>query len=314
MILRFFFCSILISVSSVAQSSCTLPEGKKIRIGCTDGCSCTNPSCVGPTLQEAAKALGLPDGSVEFPAMNHNDVDGSLQNVDAVLSGGGHDFDPKYVAHSSKTDRDRLAGQFAQYGNLKKVTQPDGTTALAPQPEDDKQKARDEFEAKVLDRYLAPGSPYADKPYLGICYGMQMLAARAGIPPVQDLPEQRAIVDTRGSNNITLSQNSALAPFLTTDASNSFSAIENHHQALDTDYSNPNVKITGTSHDKKIPEVIEVGKNALGVQFHAEATQDNNVHLAPFKWLLTKACQNINKQAATPSRQKNPLESRPTIK
>ncbi len=249
-----------------------LPKGTVLQIGCTDECG----GSVEMATEEAAKKLRV---KVDFKTM-YGDAD--LQEVDAFLSPGGHDIDPKYYNKNlTPAQKKTVQDLHDELGN-------DGQKS----PLFDE---RDALEAKILNKYTT--DPRFEKlPFLGICYGMQMLAANQGIPLVVDIPRQLSLPARRESDQITLGTESVLN---NSPSSIVFSGKKNHHQAVDMKYwsensaQHPNVKITGTSNGNKIAEVLELkNRPALGIQYHAEETADAKARLAPFTWFVKEACRN----------------------
>ena len=108
---------------------------------------------------------------------------------------------------------------------------------------------------------------------------------------------------------INVQGDSALKPL----TGNDIIGYKNHHQAVDMSYFKKNsdkhstVKITATSHDGKIPEVMEwTDRPALGIQYHAERSNaysmktpraEQSDRHGPYLWLLKKACTKRNKKA-----------------
>jgi len=247
-----------------------LPNNTTIKVGCSDDCDSMDP-----VLQEASDKLGI---SYELMQLTKPE---DLDKVDAYLSPGGPDPDPKYytknVTEPSKLDL--IKKLHAKLGN-------DGQK----KPEFDK---RDALDSGLLKRYLA-SDRYANLPFLGVCYGMQMLAATEGIPLVVDIKSQLKIENRLDKmDQIILLPGSTIAKIANVSG---FSGAENHHQAVDMEYWNenssahPTVKITATSNKGKIPEVIELtNRPAMGLQYHAEETANDSAQ-APFSWLLENAC------------------------
>lgn len=257
-----------------AKTSCKT-DGHVLKIACTMDC----PEPYKQALNDAAAQLGykIEIGIVSKPA----DLDG----VDAFLSPGGHDIDPKYYSANLNTDeKKKISGLYKRLGNSGKEESP-------------AQAARDERESKILKRYFDDPA-YANLPYLGVCYGMQMLASSRGLPLTVDIQEQLGIPPRRKlQDKIDLQSKSVISGYL--DGATKTIGAKSHHQSVDMAYWNANaskfadVNITGTSHEGKIAEVLEVkSRPALGIQFHAERTEgDPKARLAPYTWFLEKACQ-----------------------
>lgn len=219
---------------------------------------------------------------------------GELKSADAVLSPGGHDIDPKYFDRNLSPEGKRKAAELhAKFGNLTKDGVKKNDPALS---------ARDEFESRLITEYLE-NDAYRDLPFLGVCYGMQMLAAVKGIPLTVDLQDQLGIPARRKVEDLIQLKGSALEKMV---ASTSLPGFKNHHQSVDMGYWTHNAKkfgdvnITGTSHEGRVAEVMELtSRPAMGIQFHAESTaSDPQARLAPYKWLLEKACVKKSKARA----------------
>jgi len=226
-----------------------------------------------------------------------------LAGLDGILSPGGHDIHPSYFTRrASAADRLRMEQLHAQYGN-------DGNT----QP---RHLARDRHENAVMRAYFSDPR-FERMPLLGVCYGMQMMAAVHDVPLYVDLEAELRIPAQRGVHNeirFTSSDRGLLGALPAT-----FSAYKNHHQgvSLEALRRNPelgrNLRVRATSHNGRVAEVLEaVNRPAVGVQFHSEARGQNDARVAPaiFGWLLKQACRNQNLRTA-PARRAPPPAAGP---
>lgn len=266
-----------------AAAQCTLPRGAVLRVGCTVGCP---PDYVN-AVREAARTLGY---AVEFatirpPARGH--YERILGAYDAILSPGGHDIDPSYYSLKVPPEMaEQLKEKHRRYGNAGR-TSPDFA-------------ARDAHESALMKAYFNDDT-LKRTPLLGVCYGMQMLAAVHGTPLYVDITADLGIPARRGVRDLITFEGEpgALGPVL----NGPFQGFKNHHQAVDLGYIRahpelyPDLTVRATSNDGKIPEIIEaVGRPAVGIQFHAEISE-RRVANAVYGWLLTQACE---KRRSTP--------------
>ena len=144
---------------------------------------------------------------------------------------------------------------------------------------------RDGFELSLLNEYFLPDRSEADvrQPWLGICYGAQILGISAGIPLIVDIREEVGIPNRYKTNDLItiLDQGLSAEESLISRIMGSqepFLAAEAHHQALNPRPDLPailegRVRITATSQpDGRLAEVIEFRDRplALGTQFHKE--------------------------------------------
>lgn|GEM_PF-6608369 len=279
------------SAQAGATETCALPQQEVLRLGCTAACW----SAENQTLVEALSATAEAEGyALELVRMSSA---ADLKKLDGFISPGGHDIDPSfYNSQVSPKNKRKLAQLHRLTGNqdeaqLKKL----GRLQEAKQLRKERSE-RDRLEHKIIKSYLE-NSEHAELPFLGVCYGMQMLGAASGIPLYVDLQKQLGIPARREADTIRLQPGHALQSYLELKA-NSLNVPKNHHQALDLNFIRRrknftrNIKVTATSNQGKIPEIIELkNRPALGVQFHAEESAFDETKSAPFKWLLEKACQ-----------------------
>jgi len=239
---------------------------------------CTN--IYAKAIKESAERLKY---NVKLITLNQKDRDYSsvLTQVDAIISPGGHDIEPKYYTQLlSQEDAKRVEVSFKKYGTT-----------------DTKGKYRDAFEFGLFKEYLE-NDKYKNLPVLGICYGMQMLAAVNKIPLYVDiltdinLSSRRKIYDT-----IVVKEESNLAQYI---GNSEIKGYKNHHQAIHLKYFNDlqkkgffsNVLITGVSNKGKIVEVIEFqNRPSMGVQFHPEKSSEK-IRRSVFSSFLVNACKN----------------------
>lgn len=255
---------------------CRLPKGAKVIVGCTHSCR----DNFAPILNEAAETLGL-----EYEFLEEMKGASDLDRVDAVLSPGGHDIDPKYFTKNI-LDPEELKRTLDLNARLANV----GST----EAEKIAFAKRDEREFAILGRYRE-SEKYATLPYLGICYGMQAMAAADGIPIVVDIKEQPPHLEPRRDvDEVTFKPKTVLGELAKTQK---ILAAENHHQAVDLAYLMRNAKrhrdveILATSNGGKLLEAIRYkGRPAHGVQYHPERSADDSARLPPFLWLLKAAC------------------------
>ncbi|RKZ45113.1 MAG: hypothetical protein DRQ41_01100 [Gammaproteobacteria bacterium] len=254
--------------------SCELPSSEIITIGCTKKCS----SSYTTAIKEAARQLKY---RVTFWTLKGNkNPDYNLSRVDGIISPGGHDIDPKYytkpIPFFSKEDKMTIKQRFRKYGK----------SSVSG-------RIRDAFEYDLFNHYLT-NNDYVNTPFIGICYGMQMLAVVVGIPLYVHIPADIGIPARRKIHDkITLNGQSSLMPFIN---SRFFTGYKNHHQAVDIKYFKEHrkqftdVSITGTSNKGKIAEVLELhNRPAIGVQFHPERSTEKTKS-AIFSHFLINAC------------------------
>lgn len=275
--LLLFLASLLPHASGLACS-----ESEPVRVGCTKNigfAACGGE--YGRALQDAAAELGL---RVSVSAVGHA---GNLGRFDALLSPGGHDIHPQfYTQNVTPERRQELLALFDKFGNKHGFLNILGTMRASTY------LARDRFELAVLREADEPSNK--NIPYLGVCYGMQAMAAHLGVPLFVDITEQLGIpARISVTDEIELGPESALSRYLREPG---FSAYKLHHQAVDPGgYWPENLRITATSSHggKRIVEAMErTDRPSLGVQFHPERSADRPVRLAPYKWLLERACAN----------------------
>ena len=259
-----------------SQQSCTLPPERVIRVGCTHRCPRTYIDAlnfVAKTLHYRVKVTTLQGGNVNFETLP--------KKIDAILSPGGNDIDPKYyIKHLSPQKKQATLLSFRKHGK---------TNTMG--------KKRDAFEYTLFRQHYFKDNAYRNMPVLGVCYGAQMLAAAKQIPLYVDIPTDLKIPARRKIHDaIYLNKKSHLFSYLKTQ---SFRGYKNHHQAIDLNFFSahkrlfPHTKITATSNRGKIAEVIEFdNRPAVGVQFHPERSNEKTKK-AVFSQFLINACRKI---------------------
>lgn len=205
-------------------------------------------------------AGGIP---VILPA-GETDLQAILDMVDGLIFSGGSDLDP------------------ALYGDTEVHEK---TYGIDPE--------RDSFELGLMELAYAQ-----DKPFLGICRGIQTMNVALGGTLIQDVPtaiesdvehRQQAIgkSPTDTSHSVQVADGSVLAGILdaTTVETNSY-----HHQAVGIPA--PGVEVIATSADGVIESIVAPDRQfALGVQWHPEMlAAGHDEQLALFRALVA-ACQ-----------------------
>ncbi len=251
---------------------CKLPLTKTIVIGCTKKCN----KYYLKALKEVANKLNY---KIKIITLNYKQTyDKALSSVDAIISPGGHDIEPKYyIKYLNLAQKNKIMKNYKEFGK----TNYEG-------------KIRDNFEYNLFRVYFT-NQKYKKIPILGICYGAQMLASVKGIPLYVDIKNNLNISNRRKLNDrIFMNKNSSLFNYL---HKQSFVAYKNHHQAINLKFFNshktlfPQTKITATSNKGKIAEIVEfTNRPAIGVQFHPERS-NFKVKEAIFKKFLIDACK-----------------------
>ena len=253
-----------------------------MRIGCTVACS----KSLVDALNAAAQPMGMrvEISTIATSASGHYATE--LSRLDGILSPGGHDIAPRYYDwQTDSATRARLEAEHRRFGNGGERSPDFGRPEYA---------ARDKHEFDLMSRYFR-SKALSSTPLLGVCYGMQMMAASRGIPLYVDISQDLHLPPRLYQDAISLSDD---APEPIRKALGSgFAAAKNHHQAVDLEYLKahadryPTSKIVATSNNGKIAEMIEMtDRPALGIQFHAERS-DPKVSNAVFGWFLEKACE-----------------------
>jgi len=219
-----------------------------------------------------------------------------LAKVDAFLSPGGHDIDPKYFTEELNEQLAlELMDLHRKFGNKGKV--------------ESHFESRDKLEFSIMEAYFK--SDLKTLPFLGICYGMQVLAVASGLPLIVDLQAQLGIPARQGVEDqihflrLSVASDSESESESELDSASaselekimgvsSFLGPKRHHQVADIafaqQYHRKTLQILAVSNDGQIPEIIvRSDRPSMGIQYHAESSADLSVRLAPFLWLLEKA-------------------------
>lgn len=260
--------------------NCQLSQNEIIKIGCTTKC---HNSYVSTLKHEAAK-LGLIIEIFEVPSTVNSDYSSILSNYDGIISPGGHDIDPQYYSKKlDEKEKQRIFSLYKKYGN-------GGQGSIDPQ-----KNLRDLHENNLMRSYFSDDK-FSNMPMLGICYGMQMMAAVNDIPLYVDIKHELNIPAQRNVENEIYYSGDDMG-YVKSNVKK-FNAYKYHHQAVNSDYilkmPNSNLKILATSNNGKIPEIIEAkNRFAIGLQFHSEhkKQKDKSVASRYFGWMLKKACE-----------------------
>ncbi|MGC4189648.1 MAG: gamma-glutamyl-gamma-aminobutyrate hydrolase family protein [Thermomicrobiales bacterium] len=192
------------------------------------------------------------------------DLQAILDTVDGLIFSGGSDIDPAIYGDTDVHEK---------------------TYGIDPE--------RDAYELALMNLAYTQ-----DKPFLGICRGIQTMNVALGGTLIQDVPSAvgtdiehrqqalgKSITDT--SHTVTVTEGTILADILDDTAveANSF-----HHQSVGTPASN--VDVIATSADGVIEAIVAPDRHfALGVQWHPEMLAAGHAeHLALFRALVA-ACQ-----------------------
>ncbi len=267
----FFFLSSIVALSAEA-STCRLPDGQVLQIGCTTPCSWITRQ----RIASRAKKLGY---KISFRNLSQQpSVEDALKLVDVVIIPGGADINPDYYVEGLPTE---LAQWITENRNLYKASN-----------EGDR---RDPFEFALTQTYLNDDR-YQDIPFLGICRGMQMMTVASGIPLYLDIKTELGIKNPKKKFQAfsTIRSDSLMGDLF---PRGSKWVWENHHQGLRYNYFKanahlfPRVSITASSYTDRIVEAIEWNhRPALGVQFHPESSPPK-VARKIFNWLLIQGCE-----------------------
>lgn len=161
--------------------ACTLTTPGVIKVGCTIDCGDSYKTA----LQNAAREQGY---RIEIQTIAPGgDPARSLAAFDGFLSPGGHDIDPQYFSKRvSPQEQQRLRALHQRFGNDGQVN-----------PE---HAQRDSHEYKLMTEYFK-NPALANMPLLGICYGMQMMAAANDVPLYVDITEELGVPAQRRVSN-----------------------------------------------------------------------------------------------------------------
>lgn len=163
-------------------------------------------------------------------------IEEQLASVDGVLSTGGHDIHPRVWEKNLPAEKRAEAMRLHDaYANLsgdekaaiksmhdKKLNDVEKQSFLdkfikkrGSYNDRDKSLAniqRDVFETTLLDLYFTDGD-HQYKPFIGICYGMQMLASHKGIPLTVDIKAQVGLRNRYPEKKKKKKNDSAVDPF-----------------------------------------------------------------------------------------------------
>lgn len=173
-----------------------------------------------------------------------------ILTCDAVLFSGGNDVDPVVYG--------------AERGGGEKDTDLD----------------RDLLEVAALSAAMETG-----RPVLGICRGIQLLAAALGGTLIPDLPSAGYVgheeQEREGEPVHCITAETGSVAGLVLDGAHRVNSI--HHQAVSDP--GPVLRATAWGPDGVI-EAVE-GPNVLGIQWHPERLiESDSRHLAPFLWMV----------------------------
>lgn len=293
----FYNCIIILLLIQETQgssvNSCELEQSEYLQIGCTNKCAKTYIQAIQKTAQELKYNIKF----VEFNQDNIN-YNRLLSQVDGIISPGGHDIEPKYYTQLlNKNDKNKVELEFKKYGKTNY-----------------KGKKRDKFEYELFKEYIK-NDKYKNLPLVGICYGMQMLAAVEEIPLYVDIQTDIGITARRKINDtIFLKNDSRLTRYI---KDNKITGYKNHHQAINLQFFKDfqkkglftNVTISGISNDGKIAEILELkNRPAIGLQFHPERSS-LETRDAVFKYFLINACNRKKLNNITESKLKTSISN-----
>ena len=218
--------------------------------------------------QSCGSAIGLPSQYVNLIVKSPKRREFCWPRLTCPVS-GRQDIDPKfYLDMPCPRAKAAVLDRFARKG----ITSPNSAM-------------RDGFELSLLNEYFLPDRSEADvrQPWLGICYGAQILGISAGIPLIVDIREEVGIPNRYKTNDLItiLDQGLSAEESLISRIMGSqepFLAAEAHHQALNPRPDLPailegRVRITATSQpDGRLAEVIEFRDRPLelGNKFNKE--------------------------------------------
>lgn len=252
------------------SKSCVLPRDASITVGCTYHCS----RWIRWGLYFRAWRSGY---NVKIKNLYAPNTTPDLSQVDALLIPGGADINPHYYTAGLEKELQE------------KIEKLDYLVDYSYEG-----RNRDPFEADILQTYFS-SEKLAATPLLGICRGMQMIAASRGVPLIVDIKKEIGIRNRRWTIDRIQVTNpeSQIKEMLDRER---FWGVEYHHQAIRLDYFNkhkerwPDMEITALSNGGRIPEVLEFYKRpVLGTQFHPEWTF-GSVRRGVFDWFLNRAC------------------------
>jgi gamma-glutamyl-gamma-aminobutyrate hydrolase PuuD len=134
------------------STTCTLPKGESIKVGCSYDCDFFYRFRVSMT------AWGLGYSTKFVNLKNQPDMKTAMASVDGILVPGGADINPKYYLASVTPELREYTEKNIHLAKLTKETE-----------------LRDSFEHKLLKAYDQDDT-FKDLPLLGICRGFQMMS------------------------------------------------------------------------------------------------------------------------------------------
>lgn len=258
----FLFAFLLVSV---AQAK----ECEKVKILCSYNCD---------DVQVVFKDKKFPwRGRVEVVQLkDYANFMSAMRDIDAFIIPGGEDIEPKFYSQNLDPETLSTIQKFSSYF----VASEEGSI-------------RDPIEWELLRVYRSE-EEFKKLPMLGLCRGMQMMAASVGLPLYVDLKAELGMTNPIDvENEIILDDPIHLSAFV----GPKFRGYEWHHQGVRLDYYEKNLKkfpmlkMSAYSHDKKILEVMEwTDRPALGTQFHPEWS-NKAVMFKFYDYFLDRACE-----------------------
>lgn len=261
MLMYFFSVFFHFGFLNIYADTNSLNCSQSIVIGCTVGCS--------EKMKQAIHEVASPSPNMIW--VNLLKTPEKLKEVDAILSPGGKDIQPKYYLNniSQKKLRDNALSLDALKGKH--------TTFSSN---------RDAYEIQLWEEYFKNDLFYKNVPALGICYGHQMMAITHGFSLYQDIKVQLGIparyqLEDRVEDLIGVKDG----------FEKSFLGHEEHHQAVRITEFIKDAHVIATSNHGKIIEAIRYeNRDALSIQFHPESSEFEVKKLI-FTPFLQKACQ-----------------------
>jgi putative glutamine amidotransferase len=207
--------------------------------------------------EDYAHAVTSSGGVAIMLPFDESSIDNILDIADGlIIPGGDFDIDPKFYGQEISSDNVII------------------------------NHARTNYDMKLLEKALAKNMPF-----LGICYGMQLMNVFFGGSLIQDLPKDQQLTHKQPMpknapwHDINIESGSKLAQI----AGNNLAAKVNsrHHQAVDKVGQN---LITSATAPDGVIEAIEstIHKFAIGVEWHPEY-QNIELDIALFKAFIDAA-------------------------
>ncbi len=263
---------LLLTVAPLVHSETLSCKDKTLRIGCSNGCKTFYARAITQAALRAKTNVLIIDLSKE---------NAPISSLDGILFPGGEDISPSKYFHNLPNDFKEQSSELLQ---LEK-RMPKNFNAI-----------RDDRELSLLTAYFNDESA-KDLPLIGICRGLQLLAVFHKIPLYYDIKEQTKISNRYFKlDKIEIADKSSKV--FNFNAKNlSFRAFKWHHQGIDMNYYQKNVRlfpqihITATSKfdDTTLAEVMEFSNRPIiGLQAHIEITP-GDVHTKLFDWFIDMA-------------------------